>query len=119
MKSDSFDKPDRHSNDRFDSIVPGGDNDASEGFANAAPSPSGASAEGDEPNAGEQEMVQECLDPNVQSRLWLRAIVPLLQLRTHETDPSGRVQFAFDLMYIAACERIARILRSDLPASQE
>jgi hypothetical protein len=63
------------------------------------------------------EVALEYLDPEVQSRLWLKAVVPLLQLRSHETDPSGRVQFAFDLMYIAACERIARILRSDLPQS--
>jgi hypothetical protein len=47
-------------------------------------------------------------------RLWLKVLTPLLQTRSHESDPSGRVQFAFDLMYVAACERIARILRSDL-----
>ena len=56
-------------------------------------------------------------DADVQNRLWLKAVVPLLQLRSHETDPSGRVQFAFDQMYVAACERVARILRRDLPAS--
>ncbi len=49
------------------------------------------------------------------NRLWLKAVVPLLQLRSHDSDPSARVQLAFDLMYIAACERVARILRSDLP----
>ena len=49
-------------------------------------------------------------------RLWIRALTPLLQLRNHDTDPSSRVQYAFDLMYIAACERMARILRSDLGA---
>ena len=48
-------------------------------------------------------------------RLWVRALVPLIQLRTQETDPSSRVQFAFDQMYIAACERVGRICRSDLP----
>ena len=47
-------------------------------------------------------------------RLWIRSLTPLLQLRSHETDPSSRVQFAFDQMYVAACERVARILRSDL-----
>ena len=62
----------------------------------------------------EEAIVEEYVDPDVQSRLWLKAVVPLLQLRSHETDPNGRVQFAFDLMYIAACERIARILRSDV-----
>jgi hypothetical protein len=52
------------------------------------------------------------------NRLWLKAVVPLLQLRSHESDPSARVQLAFDLMYIAACERVARILRSDLPSDR-
>jgi hypothetical protein len=47
-------------------------------------------------------------------RLWIRCLTPLLQLRAHETDPSDRVQLAFDKMYIAACERVARILHSDL-----
>jgi len=51
-------------------------------------------------------------------RLWIRSLTPLLQLRTHETDPSSRVQFAFDQMYVAACERVARILRSDLANSE-
>jgi hypothetical protein len=50
---------------------------------------------------------------DVRQRLWLRAVIPLLQLRSHEPDPSCRVQFAFDRMYISACERVARILRSD------
>lgn len=51
-------------------------------------------------------------------RLWIRSLTPLLQLRSHETDPSSRVQFAFDQMYVAACERVARILRSDLANSE-
>jgi hypothetical protein len=49
-------------------------------------------------------------------RLWIRCLTPLLQLRNHETDPSSRVQLAFDKMYIAACERVARILQSDISA---
>jgi hypothetical protein len=49
-----------------------------------------------------------------QARLWIRSLTPLLQLRSRETDPSSRVQFAFDQMYVAACERVARILRGDL-----
>jgi hypothetical protein len=72
--------------------------------------------EGD--SGGECEFIQEYVDPDVQSRLWLKAVVPLLQLRSHEADPNGRVQFAFDLMYIAACERIARILQSDLTTAR-
>ena len=72
-------------------------------------------AEGDDPGA--EDIKPDYPDSDVQNRLWLKAVVPLLQLRSHETDPSGRVQFAFDQMYVAACERVARILRCDLPAS--
>jgi hypothetical protein len=71
----------------------------------------------DEPESEEptpDEMVDAAIDDQVQQRLWLRAITPLLQLRSHESDPSGRVQLAFDLMHIAACERISRVLHSDL-----
>ena len=60
------------------------------------------------------EFIQSVLDEESQKRLWLRAIIPLLQLRSHDSDPSGRVQLAFDLMHIAACERASRLLRSDL-----
>jgi hypothetical protein len=62
---------------------------------------------------------QQMLDPEVQGRLWIRALIPLLQLRSHEPDPSNRVQFAFDRMHVAACERIARILRSDLGSARD
>lgn len=70
----------------------------------------------DEPNepATPEEVAAEILGDEAQKRQWLRAIVPLLQLRSHESDPSDRVQFAFDRLFIAACERAARILRSDL-----
>jgi hypothetical protein len=50
-------------------------------------------------------------------RLWIRALIPLLQSRAVESDSNGRVQFAYDLMHIAACERIARILRSDISSN--
>jgi hypothetical protein len=121
MKSDSFDTPDRRADDGFDPTEPGGPTDPRGGAEGAAAGGAyragGQAAEGDDP-AG-VDLVQECLDPDVQHRLWLKAIVPLLQLRSHETDPSSRVQFAFDLMYIAACERIARILRTDLSSDSE
>ncbi len=55
------------------------------------------------------------IDEQAQQRLWLRTIVPLLGLRSHDQDPSGRVQLAFDLLHIEACERARRILRADLP----
>jgi hypothetical protein len=60
------------------------------------------------------DMVTEALDLESQQRLWLRALIPLLQLRSRDSDPSGRVQLAFDLMHIAACERVSRIVRGDL-----
>jgi hypothetical protein len=53
----------------------------------------------------------------VRNRLWLRAILPLLQPNPVDPDPNPRVQFAFDRMRIAACERAARILASDVEAS--
>ncbi len=60
------------------------------------------------------ELIQAALDEESQKRLWVRVIIPLLQLRSHDSDPSGRVQLAFDLMHIAACERASRLLQSDL-----
>jgi len=62
------------------------------------------------------DLVAQALDFEAQKRLWLRALIPLLQLRSHDSDPSGRVQLAVDLMHIAACERVRRILNSDQPA---
>jgi hypothetical protein len=66
----------------------------------------------DEPTADEQ--IEAALDYEAQLRLWVRAILPLLQLRSHDSDPSPRVQLAFDKMHIAACERLERLMRSDI-----
>ena len=66
----------------------------------------------------EAEAVADLEHVDLKNRLWLKTIVPLLHLRSHESDPSTRVQLAFDLMYIAACERVARVLRSDLPGDR-
>jgi hypothetical protein len=77
------------------------------------PLPDGTDPEDvDEPTA--EDIAQQIIDCESQQRLWLKAILPLLQLRSPDTDPSDRVQFAFDQMTIAACERAARILRTDL-----
>lgn len=57
--------------------------------------------------------IADVIDLETQKRLWVRALTPLLQLRSHDSDPSGRVQLAFDLMHIAACERIRALLRSE------
>jgi hypothetical protein len=62
------------------------------------------------------EAVQAALAYEAQRRLWLKALLPVLQARSSESDPSDRVQFALDMAAIAAADRIARICRSDLPA---
>ncbi len=69
-----------------------------------------------EPTA--EDIAQQIIDIESQQRLWLKAILPLLQLRSRDSDPSDRVQFALDQMTIAACERAARILRTDLRPDQ-
>lgn len=46
---------------------------------------------------------------------WLRILTNLIYNRNTVSDPSDRVQLAFDFVYIAACERMRRILNSDLP----
>jgi hypothetical protein len=52
--------------------------------------------------------------------LALNEILPLSQYRLtlseFDRQPSDRVQFAMDCALIAACERVARILRGDLPS---
>jgi hypothetical protein len=68
----------------------------------------------DEDAALSDDLVAEVIDLEAQKRLWVRALVPLLQLRSRDSDPSGRVQLALDMMHIAACERICRVLRGDL-----
>jgi hypothetical protein len=73
--------------------------------------------DGDSPT--DDDLVADIIDLETQKRLWLRALIPLLQLRSHDTDPSGRVQLAFDLMHIAACERIRCLLGSELPDAEE
>ena len=66
----------------------------------------------------QDDLVDDVLNLETQRRLWLRAIIPLLHNRSHDSDPSGRVQLAIDLMHIAACERVSRIMQSDLPDHQ-
>ena len=110
MSSESSRSPDPNADDPRDLT----------GADDALDPPSSTPGAGVEPPADLAELEDPCddipefVDSEVQHRLWLRAVVPLLQLRTQETDPSQRVQFALDQMYIAACERVARILRSDL-----
>ncbi len=64
------------------------------------------------------DLADQLLDLEAQKRLWVRALIPLLQLRSRDPDPNGRVQLALDLMHIAACERIRRLVRGDLADDQ-
>ena len=49
----------------------------------------------------------------LQGRAWISEITALIQSRSADPDPSPRVQLAFDMLFIAACERGVRILNSD------
>jgi len=57
-------------------------------------------------------------DGEAANLLALSEILPLSQYRLtlseFDRQPSDRVQFALDCALIAACERVARILRGDL-----
>jgi hypothetical protein len=69
----------------------------------------GSEAEEDDEGEGEGEAT---------NMLALNEILPLSQYRLTLSEfdraPSDRVQFAMDMALIAACERVARILRGDL-----
>lgn len=59
----------------------------------------------------------ELYEQERQDRLWLgscRAWMEIMQ-RPNRSEPKERVQRAVDDAVIAACERAARIFRSDLP----
>ncbi len=81
----------------------------------ADPDPITSEAEIDPELADPEQDALDAAAEDVQARLWVRTLTPLLQLRSHDTDPTGRVQYAIDQMYVAACERVARILRADVP----
>jgi hypothetical protein len=51
------------------------------------------------------------IDLESQKRLWVRSLIPLLQLRSRDSDPSGRVQLAFDLMHISVCDKVRALLQ--------
>jgi hypothetical protein len=68
-----------------------------------------------EDELSEDEAVQAALDAEHDNRLFLKTAAPILAARSHESDPSDRVQLALDMAHIAICERIGRICRSDLP----
>jgi hypothetical protein len=82
-----------------------------------------ATTEGAVPEDIPTEECAECeweyIDPHLQNRLWLKAIGTLLSSRVRDTDPSPRVQLALDLMFVEACERARRILRSDVTGESD
>jgi len=53
------------------------------------------------------DMLADVIDVETQKRLWVRTIVPVLQLATPDVDADDRTR-------VAALERVARILRSDM-----
>ncbi len=59
------------------------------------------------------EQLAECLDIEAERRRWIRVAVAALAASEPE-HCSGRVQLAYDTMRIAACERMVRLLGSDL-----
>jgi hypothetical protein len=59
------------------------------------------------------------LDERAQWRLTVRAILPHLQARSHDTDPSARVQLASDKAAIAAYEAVARLMDQVAPRDVE
>ena len=73
--------------------------------------------DGAEPTA--EDMIDAALDYEAQQRLWLRAITALVASRGKTSDPSDRVQFALDMLFVAACERGVRILGNDIPRSEQ
>jgi hypothetical protein len=66
----------------------------------------------------DDECVCQCIDVESQKRLWLRAIIPLLQLMPPDDgvdgDPDNRVARSSRLMRAAAYDRVRRILQSDV-----
>jgi hypothetical protein len=69
----------------------------------------------DDGNDDTRDDVTELFELEAQKRLWVRTISAYLQTRTHESDPSGRVQLACDLAQIAACEAMARLMNQVCP----
>jgi hypothetical protein len=80
-----------------------------------ADAPSQVADETPDPQATEIEIVD--VDPESSARRWLHAIRPILTLNAEGTEPDDhpRVKFAWDQMMISTFERVARIMRSDLP----
>jgi hypothetical protein len=59
------------------------------------------------------------LNVETHRRLWVQTITPFLQLRSHDTDPSPRVQLASDKAWIAAYEALGRLMDQVAPRDVE
>ncbi len=55
-------------------------------------------------------------DDDASSRAWVDSIVALLAGRAAEQDDNEKLQRALDRMYVAAAQRLERIMRSDIVA---
>lgn len=62
--------------------------------------------------------VDLAINEHHEQRMWLRTIHGMLSERSGEADTSPRVQFARDMLAIAAAERGMRILNSDITCSE-
>lgn len=69
---------------------------------------------GDAIESPEEALQQSFGDVELEKRLWLRSMGAILLNRIAESDKSGRVQYALDMLAIAAAERAVRICGSDL-----
>jgi len=67
-----------------------------------------------DPVTDSDEALIDAAADDAQARLWLRTLVPLLQIRATEADQNPGVQKALDRMYRAAADRATRILRADM-----
>ena len=62
--------------------------------------------------ATQAEIHAQLMDDGLEARRTIKVLTAVIQSRSHDTDPSGRVQLAYDLMHIAVAETLARICRS-------
>ncbi len=58
------------------------------------------------------ERFQEAIDVEHQARLWVKVVLSILEHRSHDSDPSDRVQLATDKLAVAACEAAVRLFES-------
>ena len=58
--------------------------------------------------------VQDAVDFCVEQRLWIRAIRPLLDIWPADDAERAVTKQDHAIMYRAACQRLTRILRTDL-----